>query len=77
MAFLEENVITKILSWQNLETGCYEYFDYQNLPMNTTVDTKQKRSVKQLRNGCSDHASGLSAAAIGLFAKVSLINEKW
>lgn len=76
MIFLEEDVIMKILSWQNLEIGCYEYFEYQNSTMDTAVSTRPKRSVKQLSNNCSDHASGLAAAAFGVFAKVSIINEK-
>lgn len=67
--FLEENVINEIISWQSLDTGCYEYYD-GSLDIQS-ANIKQKRSAIHLSGNCSDHMTGLAIAAFGLFAKVA------
>lgn len=69
-AFLDENSIQLILSWQRTDIGCYEYFDGTlDAPQNKTKKTK--RNANRLDDNCSDHMTGLAMAAFGLFARVA------
>lgn len=72
VTFLDEQVISEIVQWQVPETGCYEYFDGDLDEENEeTVSVKRKRNAVLLSGNCSDHMTGLAAAAFGLFVKIS------
>lgn len=66
--FLESNWIVEIATWQNNRTGCYEFIDNQE---------RKKRSITKQDDKCSDHMSGLAAAAFGLFINVVQFTWTW
>ncbi|KAJ8949340.1 hypothetical protein NQ314_008260 [Rhamnusium bicolor] len=59
--FLDGKWLEKIMEWQNLY-GCYE-----SLPQNIT-----KRTSFVIDFGCSDHSTGLGAAALALHLRFLL-----
>lgn len=66
-----------------MESGCYAYYDGSldlirgnESRKITTKKQKQKRDVEQLDGNCSDHMSGLAAAAFGLFVKITYFLNK-
>ncbi|XP_037048772.1 UPF0764 protein C16orf89 homolog [Bradysia coprophila] len=61
--FLEERWIRNIVEWQNSASGCYEYHG----------ERRDKRSMVILRDNCSDHMTGLAAAAISMFIRILLL----
>lgn len=74
-AFIDEDTAKRIVQWQVIESGCFEYFD-GSLPNRIYDDSRTKRvqrSAVVLKDNCSDHMTGLAAATLGLFAKVSSI----
>lgn len=71
VTFIDEFDAKKIGQWQITDTGCFEYFD-GSLSTDVTPNGKAKRSANHLKGNCSDHLTGLAAAAFGLFAKVTI-----
>lgn len=59
--FLKEKWLIKILEWQNPH-GCYE----------SIAKVKSKRTSNIIDFGCSDHSTGLGAAAISLYLRYQL-----
>lgn len=70
LAFIDENIARETVQWQVAETGCYAYFD-GTLPSANDETNRTKRHAAILQNNCSDHTTGVSAAAFGLYAKVA------
>lgn len=72
-AFIDENIAKEIVQWQNINSGCFEYFDGSLSNSNDDSSTKKivKRFAALLPDNCSDHFTGLAAATFGLFAKIS------
>lgn len=66
-AFIDESIATKIVQWQ-LDNGCFEYFD----GVLQDADFEGRKSKRRVDETCSDHMTGLAAAAFGLFAKITL-----
>lgn len=62
--FLEERWIDNIIKWQSSASGCYEYHS----------DFRQKRNMVILQDNCSDHMTGLAAAAISMFTRILLLD---
>ncbi|XP_031619296.1 UPF0764 protein C16orf89 homolog [Contarinia nasturtii] len=71
-AFIDENTAKDIVQWQNIESGCFEYFDGSLSNGSDDLSTKKivKRFAAPLKDNCSDHMTGLAAAAFGLFATI-------
>lgn len=67
-----------IISWQQPQTGCYEYVTYSNEtdPLlwrrgGGIGAARKRRSVRKLPDNCSDHMSGLAMATLIQFLKCS------
>lgn len=55
-----------------MDSGCYIYYDGSLDSLKDEPTTgKKKRDAQQLNGNCSDHMTGLAAAAFGLFAKIA------
>lgn len=74
VAFVDEHVVSEIIEWQSIDSGCYEYYD-GSLDTPSTNPGKSKRNAQKLNGNCSDHMTGLAVAAFGLFAKLANILE--
>lgn len=74
LTFIDEFIANKMGQWQikiGPDSGCFEYFD-GNLSTDVSAKMKMKRDANHLTGNCSDHMTGLAAAAYGLFAKITI-----
>lgn len=74
LTFIDEMIAKQIDQWQiktGPHSGCFEYFDGL-LSTDVTSKKKLKRDANHLTSNCSDHMTGLAAAAYGLFAKITI-----
>lgn len=74
VVFIDEFIARQIGQWQintGPHSGCFEYFD-GILSTDNTTKKKLKRDANHLTGNCSDHMTGLAAAAYGLFVKVTI-----
>lgn len=82
LSFIDEFIATRIGQWQIADSGCFAYFEgtLSSDDVSAKTERKFKREANRLNGNCSDHMTGLAAAAYGLFAKISIhfyANDDW
>lgn len=72
MSFIDEFIAKKTGQWQIPDIGCFAYYDGILSKDDVSAKKRFKRDANRLNGNCSDHMTGLAAAAYGLFAKITI-----